>query len=151
MRVFRGLSFLTERLRQWTAGGARPQHFHTYELGVILSFLRHMPVSTVTKEIGEHDTRVWRVPKYHVEEALKLLDFYSGQKEYDEKTLFDFENMALDFCNSTIKEMQKFGEMLVRNAVEIPNYFETKRTNAILEGFNSKISLIKNRVRGFRK
>ena len=79
------------------------------------------------------------------------IKFYSGQKEYDEKTLFDFENMALDFCNSTIKEMQKFGEMLVRNAVEIPNYFETKRTNAILEGFNSKISLIKNRVKGFRK
>ena len=110
-----------------------------------------MPVSNVTREIGEHDTRKWRVPKYHVEEALKLLDFYSGQKEYDENTLFDFENMALDFCNSTIKEMQKFGEMLVRNAVEIPNYFETKRTNAILEGFNSKTSLIKNRVRGFRK
>ena len=60
-----------------------------------------MPVSNVTREIGEHDTRIWRVPKYHVEEALKLLDFYSGQKEYDEKTLFDFENMALDFCNST--------------------------------------------------
>ena len=109
-----------------------------------------MPVSNVTNEIGEHDTRIWRVPKYHVEEALKLLDFYSGQKEYDEKTLFDFENMALDFCNSTIKEMQKFGEMLVRNAVEILNYFDTKRTNAILEGFNSKISIIRNRARGFR-
>ena len=31
-----------------------------------------------------------------------------------------------------MKEMQKFGEMLVRNAVEILNYFDTKRTNAIL-------------------
>ena len=82
---------------------------------------------------------------------LKLQDFYFRHKDYDEKTIFDFENMALDFCNSTMKEMQKFGEMLVRNAVEIPNYFETKRINAILEGFNSKISLIKNRVRGFRK
>ena len=40
--------------------------------------------------------------------------------------------------------------MLVRNAVEILNYFDTKRTNAILEGFNSKISIIKNRARGFR-
>ena len=81
---------------------------------------------------------------------LKLQDFYSRYKDYDEKTIFDFENMALDFCNSTMKEMQKFGEMLVRNAVEILNYFETKRTNAILEGFNSKISIIKNRARGFR-
>ena len=81
---------------------------------------------------------------------LKLQDFYSRHKDYDEKTIFDFENMALDFCNSTMKEMQKFGEMLARNAVEILNYFDTKRTNAILEGFNSKISIIKNRAREFR-
>ena len=81
---------------------------------------------------------------------LKLQDFYFRHKDYDEKTIFDFENMALDFCNSTMKEMQKFGEMLARNAVEILNYFDTKRTNAILEGFNSKIKIIKNRARGFR-
>ena len=81
---------------------------------------------------------------------LKLQDFYFRHKDYDEKTIFDFENMALDFCNSTMKEMQKLGEMLVRNAVEILNYFDTKRTNATLEGFNSKISIIKNRARGFR-
>ena len=81
---------------------------------------------------------------------LKLQDFYSRHKDYDEKTIFVFENMALDSCNSTMKEMQKFGEMLVRNAVEILNYFDTKRTNAILEGFNSKIKIIKNKARGFR-
>ena len=81
---------------------------------------------------------------------LKLQDFYFRHKDYDEKTIFDFENMALDFCNSTMKEMQKFGEMLARNAVEILNYFYTKRTNAILGGFNSKISIIRNRARGFR-
>ena len=81
---------------------------------------------------------------------LKLQDFYFRHKDYDEKIIFDFENMAPDFCNSTMKEMQKFGEMLVRNAVEILNYFDTKRTNAILEDFNSKISIIKNRARGFR-
>ena len=81
---------------------------------------------------------------------LKLQDFYFRHKDYDEKTIFDFENMALDSCNSTMKEIQKFGEMLVRNAVEILNYFDTKRTNAILEGFNSKIKIIKNRARGFR-
>ena len=81
---------------------------------------------------------------------LKLQNFYFRHKDYDEKTIFDFENMALDFCNSTMKEMQKFGEMLARNAVEILNYFYTKRTNAILGGFNSKISIIRNRARGFR-
>ena len=63
---------------------------------------------------------------------LKLQDFYFRHKDYDEKTIFDFENMALAFCNSTMKELQKFGEMLVRNAVEILNYFDTNRTNTIL-------------------
>ena len=81
---------------------------------------------------------------------LRLQDFYSSHSEYDEGTCSDFEAMVLDFCNSSIREMQKFGEMLARNAVEILNYFETKRTNAILEGFNSKISIIKNRARGFK-
>ena len=81
---------------------------------------------------------------------LRLQDFYSKHDAYDEKTIFDFDNMALDFCNSTISEMQKFGEMLVRNAVEILNYFETKRTNAILEGVNNIIQNVKCRARGFR-
>ena len=39
---------------------------------------------------------------------------------------------------------------LKRNFNEILNYFDSKRTNAILEGFNSVISIIKNRARGFR-
>ncbi|MGE4585600.1 MAG: transposase [Sphaerochaeta sp.] len=30
------------------------------------------------------------------------------------------------------------------------NFFQTLRTNAILEGFNSKISIIKSRARGFK-
>lgn len=81
---------------------------------------------------------------------LSLQEFYSSHYAYDEATITDFENLALRLCNSTIKEMQKFGKLLTRNAVEILNYFETKSTNAILEGFNSKISIIKNRARGFR-
>jgi hypothetical protein len=34
--------------------------------------------------------------------------------------------------------------------LEIFNFFQTLRTNAILEGFNSKISIIKSRSRGFK-
>ena len=56
--------------------GARPQHSHTYDIGGILSFLKHMSVSNVTMEIGEHDTRIWRVLEYLVEEVLKLQDLY---------------------------------------------------------------------------
>ena len=81
---------------------------------------------------------------------LKLQEFYSSHDNYDDRLCSDFEDLALSVCNCTIHEMIKFGKMITRNAVEILNYFETKRTNAILEGFNYKISIIKNRARGFR-
>ena len=81
---------------------------------------------------------------------LKLQEFYSSHDNYDDRLCRDFEDLALSLCNGTIQEMIKFGKMITRNAVEILNYFETKCTNAILEGFNSKISIIKNRARGFR-
>jgi transposase len=81
---------------------------------------------------------------------LRLQDFYESHTAYDECLLYDFEHLALDFCNSSVWEIRKFGKTLTRNAGEILNYFLTFRTNAILEGFNSKISIIKNRARGFR-
>lgn len=81
---------------------------------------------------------------------LRLQDFYDSHKVYDEELLTDFEELTLDICNSTVREVAKFGETLCRNAVDILNYFVTFKTNAILEGFNSKISIIKNRARGFK-
>lgn len=81
---------------------------------------------------------------------LRLQEFYETREGYTEGLCCRFEELALDFCNSSIFEMRKFGKTLVNNAVEILNYFETRRTNAILEGFNSKISIIKNRARGFK-
>lgn len=81
---------------------------------------------------------------------LRLQRFYDSHSAYDDTLLDDFESLALDMVNSPVKEIVRFGELLTRNAVEILNYFRTFRTNAILEGFNSKISIIKNRARGFR-
>lgn len=81
---------------------------------------------------------------------LRLQKFYESHKEYDEDLVCDFEELALEMTNSTIHEVAKFGKSIVTNAVEILNYFITFRTNAILEGFNSKISIIKNRARGFK-
>ena len=57
--------------------------------GVILTLVKHMSVSAVAKEIGEHDTRIWRDISYHVEEALKGQDFSDvsaiGVDEYSHK------------------------------------------------------------------
>lgn len=81
---------------------------------------------------------------------LRLQKLYESHREYDEGLVCDFEELALEMTNSTIHEVEKFGRSLVHNAEEILNYFITFRTNAILEGFNSKISIIKNRARGFK-
>jgi transposase len=56
----------------------------------------------------------------------------------------------MELSNSRIAEMQKVGQSLTRNALEILNYFDSRKTNALLEGFNSMISLIKHRAKGFK-
>lgn len=81
---------------------------------------------------------------------LRLQDFYASHHECDEKLHVDFEELALDMANSSVREIRSFAETLTRNAVEILNYFNTLATNAVLEGFNSQISIVKNRARGFR-
>ena len=81
---------------------------------------------------------------------LRVQEFYESYKAYDWSLLIDYEALALEVCNSEIVEKKKFGELFTRNGEDILNYFLTFRTNAILEGFNSKISIIKNRARGFK-
>jgi len=51
---------------------------------------------------------------------------------------------------SRLEEMRKIAKSLRRNMEEIINYFSYRTTNAMLEGTNSVISLVKRRARGFR-
>ena len=81
---------------------------------------------------------------------LRMQQFYESHHACDEGLYADFEELALDMVNCPIREIRSFGETLTRNAVEILNHFKTLATNSVLEGFNSKISIIKNRARGFR-
>ena len=81
---------------------------------------------------------------------LRMQQFYESHHACDEGLYADFEEFALDMVNYPIREIRSFGETLTRNAVEILNHFKTLATNSVLEGFNSKISIIKNRARGFR-
>ncbi len=80
---------------------------------------------------------------------LKLQGIYEGSIDY-ESAVEAFETLCLEMSNSKIVEIQRVARSLTRNAQEILNYFDSKKTNAILEGFNSMISLIKHRARGFR-
>lgn len=80
---------------------------------------------------------------------LKLQGIYEGCLDYDE-AVEAFEALCLEMSNSKVREIRKAAQTLTNNAVEILNYFITKRTNAVLEGFNSMIGLIKRRARGFK-
>lgn len=81
---------------------------------------------------------------------LRVQDMYERCETRDEaepvlKSLIeDLENTFSPYMK------RKLPKTLRRNFDEILNYFDSKRTNAILEGFNSVISIIKNRARGFR-
>ncbi|HKL59918.1 MAG TPA: ISL3 family transposase [Sphaerochaeta sp.] len=79
---------------------------------------------------------------------LKLQDVYACN-DYD-TAVEAYEELCLQLCNSNINEMKKLGKSLVRNAIEILNFFDSRKTNAVLEGFNSVISLIKRKARGFK-
>lgn len=81
---------------------------------------------------------------------LRLQKFYEEHDTYGLLLHKNFRKLYQQMLDCTVHEITKFGKSLKKNAVEILNYFITFRTNAILEGFNSKISIIKNRARGFR-
>jgi transposase len=80
---------------------------------------------------------------------LKLQGVYEHCIDY-ESAIEAFEGLCLEMSNSRVRELQKVGKSLTRNAVEILNYFDSRKTNALLEGFNSVIGLIKRRARGFK-
>ena len=40
----------------------------------VLSLMVEMPVAAVAREVGEHDTRLWRVFKYYVNKAMENID-----------------------------------------------------------------------------
>ena len=79
---------------------------------------------------------------------LRLQEFYG--MEGREAACKVLEKLIEDLKNSKVREMKKIGRSLERNQEDILNYFDTGKTNSILEGFNSMISIIKNRARGFR-
>lgn len=79
---------------------------------------------------------------------LRLQEMYEAQ-DYETACRY-LEEISLDMAQSGIPEMLRMAKLLTHNALEILQYFVSRKTNAILEGFNSKVSIIKNRARGFR-
>ncbi len=57
--------------------------------GVILTLLKHLSVAAAAREIGEHDTKLWRMLSFYVEDAKKGRSFSDveaiGVDEYSHK------------------------------------------------------------------
>jgi len=67
----------------------------------------------------------------------------------------DFARKFFDFCykealSVKLRPIRKVAEMIKRHFENIVTYFDCYITNAITEGFNSKIQAIKANARGFR-
>jgi transposase len=88
----------------------------------------------------------------HLGEAYRLkemfLDVFSIKDPDQAKGYLQFWcDMVVE---STIQPFIKFVNLIKAHWFGIINYFESKLTNGILEGINSKIQLAKKRARGFR-
>ena len=77
-----------------------------------------------------------------------FLDIF--QIKDSEESKFDLEYWCELAIESGIQPFIKFVGLLKGHWLGIINYFDTKLTNGILEGINSKIQLAKRRARIFR-
>lgn len=83
---------------------------------------------------------------YHAKEALHSFYNIKGHRRACKAMEFMIER----FKNSETKEVRKLGNTLHYWKDEVLNYFRKKLTNARLEGFNNKASLVKRRAYGYR-
>jgi len=79
---------------------------------------------------------------------LALQDMY--QAETREQAKLGMDELCNWIMHSNVYEMKRIAKMLRKHEDEILNYFDNRMTNAVLEGLNSIIALVKRRARGFR-
>ena len=86
---------------------ARPESGFTLLFeAYVLMLGREMPVSAVARAVGEHDTRIWRLLRYHVEEARSREDFSSvraaGIDETAARRGHDYISLFVDMDNAKL-------------------------------------------------
>lgn len=73
---------------------------------MIVLMAQHMPVKTVADLIGEHDTRIWRVVDYYVQEARSNEDFSQidsvGVDETSRAKGHNYISVFVDLANSKV-------------------------------------------------
>lgn len=83
---------------------------------------------------------------YHAKEVLHSLYRIRGKFRAD----MAFDKMTARFVQSKFYEVKKLGNTLIYWRREVLNYFKTRMTNARLEGFNNKASLVRRRAYGYK-
>lgn len=96
------------------------------------------------KKINKMNLRT--VKAYQMKIALQ--DMYRAENREEAKLSMD--ELCSWIMHSTIWEMKRIAKMLRKHQAAILNYFDYRITNAVLEGMNSVIALVKRRARGFR-
>lgn len=46
----------------------------------VMDLMKELPVSSVAKRVGEHDTRLWRIFHYYVDKSMKEMDFSTTKR-----------------------------------------------------------------------
>jgi transposase len=89
----------------------------------------------------------------HLGEAYRLKEMFLDVFDIQDKDLsMGYMKFWCDLAvESAIQPFIKFVNLIKTHWFGIVNYFESRLTNGILEGINSKIQLAKRRARGFRK
>lgn len=91
-----------------------------------------------------------RYPKlnalYHAKEAMQSFYNVKGYK----RATYCIEKMIMRFKNSVYPELKRLGNTLNYWKEEVLNYFPSRLTNARLEGFNNKASLVRRRAYGYK-
>ncbi|WP_062350066.1 ISL3 family transposase [Bacillus kwashiorkori] len=119
---------------EWSRPGAGFTWFFESEL---MQLMKEMPVATVARKVGEHDTRLWRVFHYYVDKAMKELDFSnvkriaidetSSRRGHEYVTLFvDMDTKLVLFATEgkDANVLKKFSSFLKDHNVEPNNIKE---------------------------
>ena len=76
-------------------------------------------------------------------------DMYEQSSNREESQL-NMDEVCSWIMHSNMWKMKRIAKMLRRYETVILNYFDERVTNAVFEGINSVIALVKRRARGFR-
>lgn len=78
-----------------------------------------------------------------------FVEFWHQPDGISAKRFFEEWNTAV--MRSKLEPLKKVAQMLSRHLSGLLNYFEHRITNALTEGFNSRIQSLKSAARGFRR